>query len=158
MDEQNEAQQPQDNENNDKPAIVRKGTCQKGFFVLRRCDKPAIAKCALSKRHICEDCAIEYEGKTVSREAYAQEMKRLNRPRPQLKSLKQWDNNSHNDYALWYYYTREDFYTSNNYQPFNSFDNSAFGEGGEFGGGEFGGAGATGEWDDESGSGGFYDS
>jgi len=146
--------------NDDNNLSNRRGTCQKGFFVLRRCDKPAIAKCALSRRYICEDCAVQYEGKTVSRDAYAQEMKRLKKPRPNVKNIEVWQNRDDhdNDYGLWYYYMREDFYSSNNYEPFSHFDGSAFNNSGEFGGGEFGGAGASGAWDDESGSGGFYDS
>ncbi len=153
--EENQEQTPEDGQ----IPQNRRGTCQKGFFVLRKCDKPAIAKCALSRQYICEDCAVQYEGRTVSRDAYAQEMKRLNRPKPQAPNkIDTWRDDDGYDYALWYYYMREDFYTQNNYRPFNDFDGSAFNDSGDFGGGEFGGAGASGAWDDESGAGGFYDS
>ncbi|NJL12315.1 MAG: hypothetical protein HC913_04485 [Microscillaceae bacterium] len=131
----------------------RRGDCQKGFFVLRRCEKPAMAKCALTRRFVCEDCAVKYEDKWVNREAYAQEMQRQNKPRPTYEQeMNRWQTRDDVDYALWYYYMRDDFYTSQGFEPFSGSDESSFG------GGEFGGAGAEGGWDDESGPGGLYDS
>ncbi len=138
-----------------------KGQCKRGFFVLRKCQKTAIAKCSLSGRNICEDCAMEIDGQMVCREVYAKQQQP--NPAPELidRELENWyydDTDDDLETAIWYYHMRNSFYTRESYQPFDSQDYGSFDGGNEFGGGEFGGAGATGSWDDGSGSGSFFDS
>jgi len=145
----------------------KKGTCKKGFFVLRQCKKQAIAKCALSKRYICEDCAVEWEGKTVCAEELVKYLKKQGKKpdttTPTKNRTTYRDDNyyydTRDDYVIWYYSMRDDFYVNEGYEPFTDFDTSGFSSGSdaEFGGGEFSGGGATAYWDEE-GEGDFYDS
>lgn len=136
----------------------KKGNCKRGFFVQRSCNKSAVAKCPVTQKYICEDCAVEYEGKTISREAYVALMKKQGKSQNIQQEISRWQTGEQRHYGLWYYYLREDFYESQNYEPFTDFDASAFEDGGEFGGGEFGGAGASGGWDEEGGKADFFDS
>lgn len=137
--------------------LGKKCTCKRGFFVIRQCGRPAIARCALTHQPICDECSVDYENQKVSREAYVEEMKKQGKTQTYNKNNAQnyyYDN----DPVLWYYFMRDDFYHSHSYQPFNDFDSGSFNDSSEFGGGEFGGAGASGSWDDESGVGSMYDS
>lgn len=148
------------------PIGNKKGTCKKGFFVLRQCKKPAIAKCAISNRYICEDCLMEWEGKDVCAEEYVKMMRKEGNKVSPDEQLNRWQSGQTTDYTLWYYSMRDDFYINEGYEPFDEFDASGFESSGtsgmgdaEFGGGEFGGAGADASWaDDDMSKGGFYDS
>lgn len=133
----------------------QKGTCKRGFFVLRLCDKPAIGTCALSQRAICEDCAIEQDGQLVCREEFAKVLKSrgITYDYDEEKDFYDMD-----DPVIWYYFIRDDFYDNQSYEPFTDYDSGGFDESNEFGGGEFGGAGASGAWDDGTGKASFYDS
>lgn len=122
------------------------GTCRRGFFVIRTCDKPAVGFCALSNRYICEDCAMEYEGRLVCREEYYKKRKQEN------KEEEYYYDNTHNDfdYGLWYYFFRDDFYEKEDFAPFDEYDDLAFESSEE---GEI-----PPDWEERDSSGGFYDS
>ena len=136
--------------------IGKKCANKRGFFVIRRCNRPAVIKCPILHMYVCDECSVTYEGKQISRPAYVQLMKESNKD--QLYSKDKYQYYYDTDEVLWYHFMRDDFYHSNNYEPFNSYDSQGFSDGGTFGGGEFGGAGASGAWDDESGAGSLYDS
>lgn len=123
-----------------------KGTCQRGFFVIRTCQKPAVGLCALSKRYICEDCAIELDGQLVSREEYYKKRKADNEE--DLASSYDYTHDSL-DYGLWYYYFRDDFYNQGDYVPFDNYDAQAF---------EGHAPASPEDWEDADSSGSFYDS
>lgn len=124
---------------------------KRGFFVLRQCTKPAVRKCAITGKPICEDHSVHWEGKIISTEAYAAEMKKQGKKGE--RDLSAWRKGKRRNYTLWHYYMREDFYSRQSYEPlmdyeeFDDFDEVGF----ETEAGEY--------WDEEEGGkGGFYDS
>ncbi len=123
------------------------GECRRGFFVIRRCQKPAIAQCAFTGQAICEDCAEEHEGDLVCREALYE--RKYENEWQNRRSLSAYD---YDDYHYWYYGTRSRFYHDENYEPFNDYDADGFQEG--IVPGEDGGA----YYDEETGQASFYDS
>ncbi|EAY26400.1 hypothetical protein M23134_06993 [Microscilla marina ATCC 23134] len=143
-------QEPQKSKKSKKPPCMMK----RGFFVLRQCENPAVRQCAITQKPICEDHSVHWEGKIVSTEAYAEEMKKQGKkPSTITRDLATWRPGEKRNYALWHYYMREDFYERQNYAPLVDYDE--FDEADEAGfeteAGEY--------WDEEDGGkGGFYDS
>ncbi|NJO02930.1 MAG: hypothetical protein HC880_15735 [Bacteroidia bacterium] len=126
------------------------GACERGFFVKRKCEKPAIAVCAITQRHICEDCAMPHEGQWVSREAYYQKMKQQNPS--YYGNSSNWHQHNDDSFYLWYYALRDNFYEQQSYEPFNDYDSRAFGAHDDLNDS------LSDTWDDDSVRGGFYDS
>lgn len=143
-------QKPQNFKKNKKPLCAMK----RGFFVLRQCSSPAVRKCDITQKPICEDHSVRWEGKIVSTEAYAEAMKKQGKKPPMAgRDISAWRKDEDRNYTLWHYYMREDFYSRQSYEPlmdyeaFDDFDEVGF----ETEAGEY--------WDeDEGGKGGFYDS
>lgn len=143
-------QEPKKTKKNKKPLC----TMKRGFFVLRQCENPAVRRCEITNKPICEDHSVRWAGKMISTEAYTEEMKKKGEKPPAIeREISRWQAGEKRNYTLWHDYMREDFYSRQNYEPFmeyeefDDFDEAGF----EIEGGAY--------WeDDDGGKGGFYDS